>query len=141
MDVSSFLGGRFLTNLDLPQPSQVWTIRAVSQEQIQTDLKVCLHFAEHSKPLGLNKVNLRVVAAAWGVQAANWTGKQIELLKDRCAFQGRMVDCIRLRVPPPQPYPHAPQLMTGPAPQQQPQQMQQPPGVIASPGSPPWGSL
>lgn len=174
MDVSSFLGGRFLTHLDLPQPSQTWTVRAVTQEQIQTDTKVCLHFNEHAKPLGLNKTNLKIVAQAFGVQAQGWIGKAIELYRDQTFFQGKQMPCVRLRIPqqnavqPQQPaairayhqqpvaqpagawQPPTPPLPPNPLPAQPPvpppqqpaagQQAQAQPGVVASPGAPPWGA-
>ena len=63
MDVSSFLGGNFLTHVDLPLPYQVWTIGKADQQLVGTDQKICLTFAEFpAKSLGLNKTNLRRVA-------------------------------------------------------------------------------
>ena len=62
MDVSSFMGGNYLTQADLPQQTQTWTIRQVTQQQVGTDQKVCLQFDQHSKPLGCNKTNLRSIA-------------------------------------------------------------------------------
>ena len=151
MDVSSFLGGSYLTQHDLPLQPAVWTVVGVTQQQVGTDQKIVVQFREHQKGLGLNKTNLRAIAQAYGTNAQAWIGRQLELFKDVTFFQGRQTPCIRVRIPaaplqqpqaammqppqPAQPYqPQPAQLMTGPAPQQ-------PLGVIGSPGAPPWGSL
>ncbi len=108
MDVSSFMGGNFLTQLDLPAPSQVWSIRDVKQELVGTDQKIVVYFSEHQKGLGLNKTNLRVIAQAYSTNAAAWNGKQLDLFKDQTQFQGSTVPCIRVRVPMQQPPAAAP---------------------------------
>ena len=99
MDVSSFLTGNFLTHLDLPTPSQTWTVRAVKQQLVGSDPKICIWFNEHQKPLGLNKTNLRTIADRYSVESAAWVGKSLELYKDRCQFQSKTVDCVRVRIP------------------------------------------
>ncbi len=114
MDVSSFMGGNFLTHLDLQQASQVWTIRGVQQQQVGTDAKICVQFSEHQKPLGLNKVNLRTIAGAYGVNSQAWIGRPLELYRDQTQFQGRIVPCIRVRIPQ-QPAAAAPQMPVQPA--------------------------
>lgn len=124
MDVTAFLAGNFLTHVDLPAPSQVWTIRDVKQQLVGTDQKICIHFAEHQKPLGLNKTNLRTIADGYTIRSEGWIGKQLELFKDRTQFQGRVVDCIRVRIPsgPQQPAPPAQQQAQQPQPVAPPQQ-------------------
>ena len=99
MDVSAFMGGNFLTQLDLPAPSQVWTIRDVTQDQVGTDTKICLKFDEHVKPLGCNKINLRTIAQKYGTNGNDWVGRPLEVYRDVTQFQGRRVDCIRVRIP------------------------------------------
>ena len=99
MDVTSFLGGNFLTQLDLPQQPVVWQITGAQQQQVGTDTKICISFAEHQKLLGLNKTNLRTVASAYGTDASAWPGKALELYRDTTQFQGKTVPCIRVRIP------------------------------------------
>ncbi len=100
MDVSGFLSGRFLTHLDLPSPTQKWTIKEVKEELVGDDLKAVVYFREHSKGLGLNKTNLRAIAERLGVDTTSWVGSTLDVYKDRTEFQGRPVDCIRVRVSP-----------------------------------------
>ena len=52
MDVSSFMSGNWLCHTDLPQPTQVWTIRAVSQQLVGTDTKICVQFDQHASSWG-----------------------------------------------------------------------------------------
>ncbi len=100
MDVGSFLRGRFLTHLDLPQPRQVWTIQQANQQLVGSDQKICISFAEFpAKALGLNKTNLRRIVDGYTCHSETWIGRPIELRKDRCDYQGREVDCVRGTVP------------------------------------------
>ena len=97
MDVSSFMGGNFLTQLDLPQPSQAWTIAGVDQQLVGTDQKVCLTFAEFpAKPLGLNKTNLRRIAELYSTNAGNWNGKQLLVYRSTTTYSGATRLCVRV---------------------------------------------
>ena len=100
MDISGFLGGQYLTHVDLPAPSQVWTIKDAKAQMVGDDSKICVYFKEHHKPLGLNKTNLNAVAEAYGVVTDHWTGQRLELIKSTTDFQGRTVPCVRVRTPP-----------------------------------------
>ena len=149
MDVSSFLGGNFLTHLDLPQPFQQWTIAKADQQLVGSDQKICLTFSEFpSKPLACNKTNLRVVAELYSTNAESWAGKQLLVYRTRTQFQGQPKLCVRVsnpHQPPPEPvldpqgnpvtYPSA-----GAGPVAAPQPPVQPPGVapwVADDNSPP----
>jgi hypothetical protein len=112
------MGGNFLTHLDLPAPSQIWTIRDVSKQLVGgVDTKVCVLFSEHAKPLGLNKINLRTIAQAFGVDSNSWLGRQLEVHKDMTQFQGKTMPCVRVRIPmqPPEPMQYAPQPVAAPS--------------------------
>jgi hypothetical protein len=120
----------------------VWTVRTVSQQLVGTDQKVCVQFDQHTKPLGLNKTNLKLIAANYGLEAQHWIGRPLELYRDQTQFQGRSVPCIRVRIPTHQPPAQATQHAFVPTQQQVPAQPaavgpQQMP-VQASPGAPPW---
>lgn len=78
MNVSSFLGGNYLTHTDLPLPLQTWTIGKVDQQLVGTDQKICITFGEFpTKPLGCNKTNLRRIVELYGLDGAAWSGKQL----------------------------------------------------------------
>jgi hypothetical protein len=107
MDVSSFLSGNFLTHLDLPQPSQVWTIQQAAPQLVGTDQKICISFAEYpAKPLGLNKTNLRRIVDLYGTQAESWIGKQLQVYRSTTTYSGKVMQCVRVCGPgqaPPEP--------------------------------------
>ncbi|MCE9552869.1 MAG: hypothetical protein K8T91_05775 [Planctomycetes bacterium] len=105
MDVSGFLGGSVLTQLDLLQPCQVWTIGQVKQQLVGTDPKIAVTFVEFSsKPLALNKINLRRLAQLYGTHADNWVGKPLVVYRSMTSYQGQSMPCVRVcgpqQVPP-----------------------------------------
>lgn len=63
--------------------------------------KPALTFIGKQKQLILNKTNGSLLAAAFGDDADKWRGKEIEIYPDKASMQGRIVDCIRVRVPAP----------------------------------------
>jgi len=111
MNVSSFLGGNFLTHLDLPLPYQRWTVSKVDQQLVgqgqSAEQKICIGFAEfQSKPLALNKTNLKRVAQLYSDEADSWIGRQLLVYRSTTSFQGESRLCVRLcgpQQPPPDP--------------------------------------
>ena len=100
MDVSSFMGGNFLTHLDLPQPYQVWSINTVDQQLVgqgkTAEQKICVTFSEHAKPLALNKTNLKRIAELYGTDANAWIGKQMLVYRSNTTFGNDTVLCVRV---------------------------------------------
>ena len=100
MDVSGFLGGNFLTHLDLPQPYQVWTIAKIDQQLVgqgQTaEQKICVTFSEHNKPLAMNKTNLKRTALLYSTNANAWGGKQVLVYRSSTTYGNDTVLCIRV---------------------------------------------
>jgi len=101
MDVSGFLGGRFLNHGDLPAQSQIWTICQVVQQTIRSETKICVLFDQHQKRLPLNKTNLNVIANGYGVLSEGWIGRPLEIYRDKTLFDNSLQDCVRVRVPQP----------------------------------------
>jgi hypothetical protein len=62
--------------------------------------KVVLKFDGKEKGLTLNKTNAMRVADAYGEDIESWVGEEIIMYPDKTDFGGKMVDCIRLRIPP-----------------------------------------
>lgn len=59
---------------------------------------VC-HFSNAKKSLPLNKTNALQIAEAYGPETEAWSGRPIVLYRAKTMFGGKMVDCIRCRVP------------------------------------------
>ena len=101
MDVSSFLAGKFLTHLDLPQPFQVWTIGKVDRQMVgrgkDAEEMVCVVFAEFpAKPLATNKTNLKRLVKLYSIDAAQWTGKQVLVYRTTTSYGDETMLCVRL---------------------------------------------
>lgn len=81
------------------------TIRQVTQEQIKgergNELKPVLHFNNPNiKPMVLNRGNGNILAATYGDDTNNWTGKPVEIYHDpNVQFAGKIVGGLRVRVP------------------------------------------
>jgi len=104
MDVSSFMGGRWLRHTDLPTPLQNWTIQGVAEESVgqgsKAEDKVCIVFAEFpAKPAALNKTNLERVVRLYTVQSSNWIGQQLLVYRAKTTFSGKEVLCVRVNAP------------------------------------------
>ncbi len=61
--------------------------------------KLLLTFKGKEKGLLLNKTNAKVVAKAYGDDYSGWNGCDIILFPTVCEYEGKSVDCIRLRIP------------------------------------------
>jgi hypothetical protein len=47
----------------------------------------------------LNKTNADVIAYTFGDDTDHWVGRKIVLFATRTQFQGKLVPCVRVRVP------------------------------------------
>lgn len=102
MKISNAFPSKFLRADDLPQGRRVKVeiadVRMEVMEQSKDQKPVC-YFAAKDKAMVLNVTNANVIAAAFGDETDAWTGREIELYRDKTTFAGRVVDCIRVAVP------------------------------------------
>lgn len=61
--------------------------------------KVVLKLAGQPKDFVLNTINGNTIADAYGDELSDWIGREITLYKDRCQMRGRMVNCVRVKIP------------------------------------------
>jgi hypothetical protein len=93
------------------------TIRKFSVEKIGDDQRPVVWFEESDKGLGLNIVNGQTIEDICGTpDPAGWRGHKIVLFKTQTDYQGKRVDCVRIRAPRPGTVPAQPE----PPPQYQP---------------------
>jgi hypothetical protein len=61
--------------------------------------KPLCHFKEgrEPKPLALNATNCKTIAAMYGNDVENWSGKRITIYPTKTQMGGEEVDCIRVR--------------------------------------------
>jgi hypothetical protein len=79
-------------------------IKGVTEEKVgqgadQSD-KLVVWFDNSKKGLALNRTNNRTLRGAYGDDTADWTGKLIVVFQTTGDFRGRMVPCLRVRIPP-----------------------------------------
>lgn len=99
MRISEEFSGSFLKASDLPQP-KVFTISGCEKAKLpEGDTKPALRFSGCSQQLVLNKTNAVCLAEWFGDSTEQWTGRQVELYATQTHFGGRMVPCIRVRLP------------------------------------------
>jgi len=62
--------------------------------------KPILYFDGRQKGVVLNKTNAGAISSKYGDDTDGWIGKPVVIYPDQTMFQGKMVACVRLRVPP-----------------------------------------
>tara|TARA_S200002703_G_scaffold16715_3_gene13925 strand:- start:430 stop:867 length:438 start_codon:yes stop_codon:yes gene_type:complete len=94
---------KFLASTDIGTPDDppvCVTMRSVSMDTVgqgaDAQVKPILALDEFEKGLALNKTNGEMIAAFYGVETDNWTGKRIALYTTFVEFQGKAVQAIRI---------------------------------------------
>ncbi len=93
---------KFLRCADLEDQPRVYTVEGVTREEVgqERELKYLLHFQDAGiKPLILNATNSDTLIGLLGPETSDWDGKRVELFPSETSFQGKRVDCVRVRAP------------------------------------------
>lgn len=103
--VNDLKQSKFLTKADVIPPILV-TIRGyellnMALQGEQPEMKWCLKFDEHEKPMSLNSTNGQIIAKITGSEDFDgWIGKRIVLFDDpSISFGGKLTGGIRVRAP------------------------------------------
>ncbi len=100
MNISDAFPSKYLKTDDLKGRDRAVTIEAVEMITLPNDQgrKLALRFRGTEKQWIVNKTNANTIAKLLnsGVME-DWVGKQITLYPTETAYQGEMVDCIRVR--------------------------------------------
>lgn len=100
MKISHAFPTKYLKADDLQKREVKVTIdRTVMEDVGENEEKPIVYFVSKTKGLVLNKTNASKIALAYGDDTVEWCGKDLILFPDVTNFQGRMVDCIRVRIP------------------------------------------
>lgn len=75
-------------------------ISDVKSEEIGGSPKMVMYFAGKQKGMVLNKTNAQILAEQFGDETDNWAGATIEIFSMKVPYEGRMVDGLRVRIPP-----------------------------------------
>lgn len=101
VNINNEFPSNYLKAADLQGQAVKVKVKEVVPEDIGSDRKLVIYFDGKSKGMVLNKTNARTIADVFGDETENWTGAEIEVFAMKVDFQGRMVDGLRVRVPPP----------------------------------------
>ena len=99
MKLSDAFPSKYLKATDLSGREPTVTIERITVEDLGDETKPILYFVGHTKGLVLNVTNGRMLAMDYGDEMDNWINARIQLYSERVAFQGRIVEAIRVRVP------------------------------------------
>jgi len=99
MNIDTAFPSKWIRAADLKNRDITMMISRVLQEEVGRDgtTQPVVYFSGTEKGLALNKTNAHTIADALGVETDNWTGGRITLYPTKTDFEGRRVDCIRIR--------------------------------------------
>ena len=103
MKVSEMFPSKYLSAADLKGHQVKVIISGVEMKNVGTEekpqFKPVASFQGKDKGLVLNKTNCQIIADSYGDDASGWVGKELEVYPDKTQFQGKIVDCLRVRSP------------------------------------------
>ena len=104
MKMSELFPSKFLKAADLQGRTMRATIERIDVEDLSGEdkpgeTKPVVTFKGRKKQLVLNKTNGMTLAQALGDDTDAWIGKEIEVFPAQTSMQGRIVDCLRVKMP------------------------------------------
>jgi hypothetical protein len=102
MKFSEALPSKYLSAPDIGKKEVKLVMRNVEIEQMNDGKSApVLYFTKARKGLVINKTNGLIIAAVYGDEMANWTGKEVILFTMKVQYKEKIVDAIRLEIPMP----------------------------------------
>src|SRR3990167_20706 len=99
MRISNAFPSDYLKAADLDGRNVKVIMTHVEMRDIGGDHKPILFFQGKEKGMVLNKTNANNIAAAYGDDTDEWTGRELILFEAQVDFQGKTVAAIRVRQP------------------------------------------
>ena len=103
MNREDIFPSRWFKASNFPQPRDLKIVAAkVETPKLphgESEEKLTLTFEGEKKKLVINRTNFDVIAEAFGDDTDNWLGETIQLYADKTRFGGKVVPCVRVRVP------------------------------------------
>jgi len=99
MDINQAFPSNYLKASDLQGREVSVTMNSVEMTTLDDgEQKPLVHFNGKQKGLILNKTNANTIAGLYGPDTDNWQGQAITLFPTQVDFQGRQVECIRVKI-------------------------------------------
>ncbi len=103
MRINDAFPSRFLKAADLNGRKVLLRMSHVEMEDVAgtgpDSTKPVLYFKGKKKGLVLNVTNANTIEEAYGRDTDKWEDRQIELYPTETEFQGKVVPCLRIRIP------------------------------------------
>lgn len=99
MNIDAAFPSKWIRAADLKGRDYTLQIVRCLEEEVAGDgsTQPVLYFNGTQKGLALNKTNANTISEALGPETDNWIGGNITLYPTKTDFQGKRVDCIRIR--------------------------------------------
>lgn len=98
MKVGAAFPSKYLKHSDLEGRNVNVTIKSYDIEDVGDGEKPILYFRQGKKGLVLNRINGETIAEILGTDEMDeWIGQTVCLFPDKTSFQGKRVDCIRVK--------------------------------------------
>ena len=94
---SRYYRGEHLTTEGVLLTVKVVKVEPIAAGPDQEQLPV-VYFNEDPRGWVLNKTGVRQLAAAWGRETDEWSGREVTLYQSRTTFGGDEVACVRAKV-------------------------------------------
>jgi len=98
MDMNQAFPSDYLKASDLKGADITVTMDRVEMHELGSEEKPILYFKGTDKGLVLNKTNTRTIMDIYGPESQEWAGNKIVLFPTQTDFQGRQVQCIRVKI-------------------------------------------
>jgi hypothetical protein len=97
--ISNAFPSDYLRAADLQDRNVRVVMDRVEMAEIGDERKPCLYFQGKEKGLILNKTNSNNIAAKYGDDTEDWSGRELILFPAMVDFKGQTVPAIRVRAP------------------------------------------
>jgi hypothetical protein len=105
MKIGAAFPSKYIKAADLSGKAHTLVVSRVQIEDVggqgNEEDKPVLYFVGRTKGCVLNRTNAMAIAARYGEDTDEWTNQEVIVYPDTTMFQGKMVDCIRMRIPVP----------------------------------------
>ena len=103
MKINQAFPSKYIKAADLQGKEYTLTVASVKIEDVgaegSPEEKPVLYFAGRAKGVVLNRTNAETISHRYGDDTDDWINKEVIIYPDTVMFQGKLVDCIRMRVP------------------------------------------
>jgi hypothetical protein len=96
VNINDQFPSKYLKASDLKGKKIPVTISHVDTEEVGDGRKPVLYFQGKDKGMVLNKTNAMTIAASYGNDTDEWSGRKVRLYSAKVNFQNQMVDSLRV---------------------------------------------